>query len=159
MLRTCALGPCVHAEKLRRISCSEADDTKEATAGSKRSSLAAAMDESKVFLYHPIKTPPLYKHKGVPACQRYRRWPSDVTAALFFCVCAFSQDDNPLVDGRGGRRRMRGSVGRVERERRSVAKRQPWCVWKENVYFRNQKNLILFRELVTSLVMETNYPQ
>jgi hypothetical protein len=25
---------------------------------------------------------------GVPICLRFRRWPSDVTAALFFCVCA-----------------------------------------------------------------------
>jgi hypothetical protein len=31
----------------------------------------------------------LDKLKGVPICQRYRRWPSDVCAALFFCVCAF----------------------------------------------------------------------
>jgi hypothetical protein len=30
----------------------------------------------------------LDKFKGVPTCQRYLRWPSDVTAALFFCVCA-----------------------------------------------------------------------
>ena len=28
------------------------------------------------------------KLKGVPTCQRYRRWSSDNTAALFFCVCA-----------------------------------------------------------------------
>jgi hypothetical protein len=34
----------------------------------------------------------LDKLKGVPTCQRYRRWPSDVTAALFFCVCAFVFD-------------------------------------------------------------------
>jgi hypothetical protein len=30
----------------------------------------------------------LDKLRGVPTCQRCRRWPSDVTAALFFSVCA-----------------------------------------------------------------------
>jgi hypothetical protein len=25
---------------------------------------------------------------GVPSCLRFRRWPSDVTATLFFCVRA-----------------------------------------------------------------------
>ena len=46
-----------------------------------RANRAWTMEERERCLY-------LDKLTGVPICVRFRRWPSDVTAALFFCVCA-----------------------------------------------------------------------
>ena len=64
---------------------------------------------------------------------------------------ANSSDGSPMIGGRGSRRRMRGRSDVVERcgvQDQGVS----MLVGRRDVYLRDQKNLILFRESISSTV-------